>query len=142
MEALPRRERYWENDHFESIARAYSFTGHKSEAIAVLEREIAASKQLWGSETPSFAGSLERVAWQYINDLRMLEPARELIERAARIISVSDGETSDAMPFIENTRLRIAELEGNSDAVAELKAKIRETWAAVHGANTKPLVLY
>jgi len=141
MAALPRRERYWENDHFESIARAYSFTGHKSEAIAVLDREIAASKQSFGSENPAFAQTLERVAWRYINDLRMLGPARELIERAAKIISVSDGEASDAMSFIENTRLRIAELEGTSDAVAELKAKIREIWIAVHGANTKPLVL-
>jgi hypothetical protein len=102
MAALPRRERYWENDHFESIAFAYSFTGHKSEAIAVLEREIAASKQLCGSETPAFAQTLERVAWRYINDLRMLGPARELIERAAKMISVSDGEASDAMSFIEN----------------------------------------
>src|SRR6266403_1073768 len=29
---------------------------------------------------------LKRVAWRYINDLRVLGPARELIERAARII--------------------------------------------------------
>jgi hypothetical protein len=141
MAALPRRERYWENDHFQSIASAYSFTGHKSEAIAVLDREIAASKHFWGSESPAFAQTLERVAWRYINDLGMLGAARELIEQAAKIISVSDGETSDAMSSIEDIRLRIAQLEGNSDAVAELKAKIREIWVTVHGANTKPLVI-
>src|SRR5437870_284213 len=116
IEALPRRERYREDDHFESIASGYSASGHKSEATAVFEREIAASEQLWGSEHPAFAGTLERVAWRYINDLRTLEPAHELIERAALIISASDGETSDAMSIIEDTRLRLAELEGNSDA--------------------------
>ena len=141
IEALPRRERYSEDDHFESIASGYSASGHKSEATTVLEREIAASEQLWGSEHPAFAGTLQRVAWRYINDLRVLGPAHELIERAARIISTSDGQTSDAMSFIEDTRLRLAQLEGNSEAAAELKAKIREIWVTVHGVNTKPLLM-
>jgi len=142
IEALPRRERSFEDDHFEIIASAYITSGHKSEAIAVFGREVAASKQLWGSEHPAFARTLERVAWRYINDLRMPGPAGELIEQAARIISASDGETSDAMSFIEDTRLRLAQLAGKLDAVAELKAKIREIWVAVHGANTKPLVIH
>jgi hypothetical protein len=141
IDALPGRERGPEDEYYERIASGYSASGHKSDAIAVYEREIAASEQLSGPESPAVARTLERVAWRYINDLRMLGPARELVERAARIVSVSDGETSDAMSFIEDTRLRLAQLEGNSDAVAELKAKIRGIWVAVHGANTKPLVV-
>jgi hypothetical protein len=140
METLPRRERYREDDHFESIAHSYSASNHKGEAIAVFDREITASEQFWGSEHPAFAQTLERVAWRYINDLRMFGPARELIERAAPIISASDGDTS-AMSTIDEMRLRLAELEGNSDAVAELRARVREIWVAVHGADTKPLVI-
>jgi hypothetical protein len=56
------------------------------------------------------------------HDLQMLGPAHALIERVARIIASSDGGTSDAMSFIEQTRLRLAQLEGNSDAAAELAA--------------------
>jgi hypothetical protein len=142
IEALPLRQRYWEDDHFESIASAYSASGHKSEATAVLEREISASQRLWGAEHPAFARTLERVAWRYTNDLQALGPAHDLIKRAAHIISASDGQTSDAMSFIEDTKLRLAQLEGKSGAAAELKAKIREIWVTVHGVNTKPLVIH
>ena len=142
IEALPRNARYWEDDHFESIASSYIASGRKSEAIAVFEREIAASEQLWGPEHPAFARTLERTAWQYINGLRMLGRAHELIERAAGIISVSDGEVSDAMSSIDDIRLRLAQLEDNSVAIAELNTKMRENRAAVHGTNTKPLVIH
>jgi hypothetical protein len=45
------------------------------------------------------------------------------------------------MSFVEDTRARLAELEGNSELATELKAKVREIWVAVHGANTKPIVV-
>jgi hypothetical protein len=141
IETLPRKHRCWADDHFQSIAAGYNYRGHKSEALAVLEREIAASERYWGSGQPGFARTLESVAWLYISDFRMLEPARELIERAAPIILAFNGETSDAMSYVQDLRLRIAEREGNADEVAELKAKIRKIWVAVHGANTKPLVI-
>jgi hypothetical protein len=142
IEALLRKERYFEDDHFESIAFSYIASGHMNDAKAVFEREITTSRQFWGSGHPAFARTLLSVAWQYINRLRMLGRAHELTDQAAQIIAASDGETSDAMSFVEDTRLRLAELEGNSEAVTGLKSKIRAIWVAVHGANTKPIVIH
>lgn len=142
IEVLPRKERYFEDEHFESIASSYIASGHKTDAAAVFEREIATSKQFWGSEHPGFARTLETVAWRYFIDLRMLGRAHELIDQAAQIISASDGDTSDAMSSIEDSRLRFAEFERNWQAVIALKDKIRGIWVAVHGANTKAIVIH
>jgi tetratricopeptide (TPR) repeat protein len=136
IEDLPQWERHSEDAHFESIALAYARSGRKSEATAVLEREIAVSEKFGGSAHYAFARTLDSVAWIYMDELQILPPVHQLIERAARIVSISDGENSDAMASIENIRVRLAQWEGDSETAAKAKARIQEIWNAVHGANT------
>lgn len=140
-ETYPQVAKIREITYFYLIALAFNQRGRTEDAARILQRDLALSEKAWGPNHPALASAMLSTAWTYINLLRQLKPAHELVERAALAVIASSGAISDEMRSVEEARMRLAELENDPAAVSEHAAKMRQLWVAVHGENTKPLVI-
>lgn len=107
----------------EPVARAPRSVNRKQEASEIMLRQLALLERHEGPNRPAFAQTLLQTASIFIREC-MPELARELIDRAALIISATGGEECVLMEGVYDQRWQLLGIDGKYDGAMEPAAKL------------------
>jgi tetratricopeptide (TPR) repeat protein len=123
----------------EPVASAFCSLNMKEEAAEIMMRQVTLLERQEGADRPAFAQTLLQTSIFFVRE-RMPEIARELIDRAALIISRTGGEECVAMELVYDRRWDLLSIDGKYDGAMEQANKLLQLRVRIHGENSQSVL--